>query len=31
MSRLVDSETLDELGEVMDYTFFVRIGNYSLF
>ena len=31
MSRLVDSETLDELGDVMDYTFFVRIGNYSLF
>jgi NTE family protein len=31
MSRLVDSETLDELGDVMDYTFFVRIGNYCLF
>ena len=31
MSRLVDSETLDELGDVMDYTFFVRIGNYNLF
>ena len=31
MSRLVDSETLDDFGDVMDYTFFVRIGNYSLF
>jgi hypothetical protein len=29
MSRLVDRETLDELGNVMDYTFFVRVGNYS--
>jgi NTE family protein len=29
MSRLVDRETLDELGDVMDYTFFVRVGNYS--
>jgi NTE family protein len=28
MSRLVDRETLDELGNVMDYTFFVRVGNY---
>jgi NTE family protein len=28
MSRLVDRETLDELGDVMDYTFFVRVGNY---
>ena len=29
MSRLVDRETLDELGDVMDYTFFIRVGNYS--
>ena len=28
MSRLVDRKTLDELGDVMDYTFFVRVGNY---
>ncbi|MBR2210680.1 MAG: hypothetical protein IJ896_04315 [Fibrobacter sp.] len=31
MSRLVDQETLEELGDVMDYTFFIRVGNYSLF
>ncbi len=29
MSRLVDRKTLDELGDVMDYTFFIRVGNYS--
>lgn len=29
MSRLVDSETLEDLTDVVDYTFFVRVGNYQ--
>jgi NTE family protein len=31
MTRLVDNRSLDELKELDDYKFFVRIGNYDLF
>ena len=31
MTRLVDNRNLDELKELDDYKFFVRIGNYDLF
>ena len=31
MSRIVDNRTMEDLQEIGDYQYFVRIGNYDLF